>query len=141
MTLFSRIFSFHLNLMPLNGFHFGDVSFCLKKYEKIREVFGILIKIKQFSTTFITPSYFYLYFLYQNMISAYLEILFDIAAISIIIFHKLLLSIAKFSFIKIDLNFFPHNTATKKCLSTSELLHNNTEISFFFTMAQFSIQK
>lgn len=30
MTLFNRILSFHRSRMPLNRFHFGDVSFCLK---------------------------------------------------------------------------------------------------------------
>lgn len=34
MTLFSRIFSFHLSRMPLNGFHFGDVNFCLRREKR-----------------------------------------------------------------------------------------------------------
>lgn len=29
ITLFRRILSFHLKRIPLNRFHFGDVSFCL----------------------------------------------------------------------------------------------------------------
>lgn len=46
ITLLSRIFSFHLSRIPLNGFHLGDVNFCLEKhFEKNRNEQTFILKL------------------------------------------------------------------------------------------------
>ena len=134
MTLFSRIFSFHLNLMPLNGFHFGDVNFCLKNMKieiKIREVWHINQNKATLDNFYHSFLFLFIFFLYQNMIFPYLEIPSDIAVISIMTIHKLLLSITKFFIHK---NFLP--TKQQACLHL-----NFYTITQKISMAQFSIQK
>lgn len=54
MTLFSLILSFHLSLIPLNRFHFGDVNFCLKTFKIVK--FKPMIECCLFENNYLTSN-------------------------------------------------------------------------------------